>query len=153
MWAQMGKSFHDHWRPSKNILLSSSLSTQNFWTTILIFYKINVFRFYLWSIQIDFYVWIVRLFCVLAYLFKRMFSKAIPVVTKTGFCPFTFEGGTYALPSFIGGQFYLNIVAIMNSLQNTGVLMPLCFISVIWSTYIFSRCILIMQWFLKKTVK
>lgn len=78
-----------------------------------------------------------------------MFSKAVPVVTKTGFCPFTFEGGTYALPSFVGGQFYLNIVAIMNSLQNTGVLMPLSF-SVIWFTYMFSRSILIMQWFLKK---
>lgn len=79
-----------------------------------------------------------------------MFSKAIPVVTKTGFCPFTFDGGTYALPSFVDGQFYLTIVAIMNSLQNTGVLMPLCFISVIWFTYIYSRNILIMQWFLKK---
>lgn len=90
------------------------------------------------------------MFCVLAHLFKRMFSKAVPVVTKTGFCPFTFEGGTYALPSFVGGQFYLNIVAIMNSLQNTGVLMPLSFISVIWFTYMFSRSILIMQWFLKK---
>lgn len=96
-----------------------------------------------------FYVWFVHLFCVLAYLFKRMFSKAIPVVTKIGLYPFTSVGGfgTYALPSFVDGQFCFNIVAVVNSLQNAGVLMPLWFINFILFTYIFIRKILILQYF------